>query len=115
MADALYKVISPPPGDPAAQTMRKACFEYLRLPAPYALVLHFSAVALFAVGRELLPYPSPHRLLSSAKMLQTASKIVFDSISAEGVRKMFFPATLRAYYRKPPQSLTREVEHKSAY
>uniref|UniRef100_A0A7N0T4V2 Squalene monooxygenase n=1 Tax=Kalanchoe fedtschenkoi TaxID=63787 RepID=A0A7N0T4V2_KALFE len=123
MADALYKVISPPP-DLTAQMMRKACFDYLRLrdiftflgvslfsclnPSPYALVLHFSAVAFFAVGRELLPYPSPHRLLISAKMLQKAAKIVLPSISAEGVREMFFPATVPAFYRKPPPSLTHE-------
>lgn len=34
--------------------------------------------------------------------LQGASGIIFPIIKAEGVRQMFFPATVAAYYRAPP-------------
>lgn len=34
--------------------------------------------------------------------LQGASSIIFPIIKAEGVRQMFFPATVAAYYRAPP-------------
>ena len=34
--------------------------------------------------------------------LQSASGIIFPIIKAEGVRQMFFPATVPAYYRSPP-------------
>ncbi|GKV24283.1 hypothetical protein SLEP1_g33913 [Rubroshorea leprosula] len=33
---------------------------------------------------------------------QDASGIVFLIIKAEGVRQMFFPVTMPAYYRAPP-------------
>lgn len=34
--------------------------------------------------------------------LQGASGIIFPIIKSEGVRQMFFPATIPAYYRTPP-------------
>lgn len=39
---------------------------------------------------------------SSFGVLQSASGIIFPIIKAEGVRQMFFPATVPAYYRTPP-------------
>jgi squalene monooxygenase len=33
---------------------------------------------------------------------QSASGIIFPIIKAEGVRQMFFPATIPAVYRAPP-------------
>ena len=45
-------------------------------------------------------------LFSSCMILtrkwQGASGIIFPIIKAEGVRQMFFPATVPAYYRAPP-------------
>lgn len=40
-------------------------------------------------------------LFSLEKLLQCASGIIFPIIKAEGVRQMFFAATLPAYYRVP--------------
>ncbi|MBA0755448.1 hypothetical protein Gogos_019892 [Gossypium gossypioides] len=76
LASALYKVFSASP-DPARKEMRQACFDYLSLgsifsngpisllsglnPRPISLVLHFFAVAIYGVGRLLLPFPSPER------------------------------------------------------
>ena len=61
-------------GDTAHEEMQKACFDYLRLggwysegpisllsglrPSPSTLVMHFFAVAIFGVGRLLLPRPT---------------------------------------------------------
>ncbi|KAK7821038.1 squalene monooxygenase [Quercus suber] len=98
--------------------MREACFDYLSLggvfstgpvsllsglnPRPLSLVLHFFAVAVYGVGRLCLPFPSPSRVWIGARLISGASGIIFPIIKAEGVRQMFFPATVPAYYRAPP-------------
>ncbi|XP_038983584.1 squalene monooxygenase SE1 [Phoenix dactylifera] len=117
LAGALYKVFSASP-DQARNEMRQACFDYLSLggvcsngpiallsglnPRPLSLVVHFFAVAIYGVGRLLLPFPSPKRLWIGARLISGASAIIFPIIKAEGVRQMFFPAMVPAYYRAPP-------------
>ncbi|KAH9712410.1 Squalene monooxygenase [Citrus sinensis] len=117
LAGALYKVFSSSP-DQARKEMRQACFDYLSLggvfstgpvallsglnPRPLSLVLHFFAVAIYGVGRLLLPFPSPKRMWIGARLISGASGIIFPIIKAEGVRQMFFPATIPAVYRAPP-------------
>ncbi|XP_010248320.1 PREDICTED: squalene monooxygenase-like [Nelumbo nucifera] len=117
LAGALYKVFCASP-DQARKEMRQACFDYLSLggvfstgpvallsglnPRPLSLVCHFFAVALYGVGRLLLPFPSPKRLWVGARLISGASGIIFPIIKAEGVRQMFFPVTVPAYYRSPP-------------
>ncbi|KAL6012865.1 Squalene epoxidase 1 [Asimina triloba] len=117
LADALYKVFCASP-DQARKEMRQACFDYLSLggvfssgpvallsglnPRPLSLVCHFFAVALYGVGRLLWPFPSPGRMWLGARLVLGASNIIFPIIKAEGVRQMFFPAIVRAYYRTPP-------------
>ncbi|KAK2398718.1 Squalene epoxidase 1 [Trifolium repens] len=117
LAGALYKVFSASP-DQARKEMRQACFDYLSLgglfsegpisllsglnPRPLSLVLHFFAVAVFGVGRLLLPFPSPKRMWIGARLLSGASGIILPIIKAEGIRQMFFPAMVPAYYRTPP-------------
>ncbi|XP_056167755.1 squalene monooxygenase SE1-like [Syzygium oleosum] len=117
LAGALYKVFCASP-DEARKEMRQACFDYLCLgglfstgpvsllsglnPRPLSLVLHFFAVAIYGVGRLLLPFPSPKRIWIGARLISDASGIIFPIIRAEGVRQMFFPATVPAYYRAPP-------------
>ncbi|XP_073030117.1 squalene monooxygenase SE1-like [Primulina eburnea] len=117
LAGALYKVFCASP-DQARQEMRQACFDYLSLggnfsngpvsllsglnPCPLSLVLHFFAVAVYGVGRLLLPFPSPKRIWLGVTLLSGASRIILPIIKAEGVRQMFFPATVPAYYRAPP-------------
>lgn len=117
LAGALYKVFSSSP-DQARKEMRQACFDYLSLggifstgpvallsglnPRPLSLVLHFFAVAIFGVGRLLVPFPSPKRIWIGARLISSASGIIFPIIRAEGVRQMFFPATVPAVYRAPP-------------
>ncbi|KAK4844257.1 hypothetical protein QYF36_018123 [Acer negundo] len=117
LAGALYKVFSSSP-DQARKEMRQACFDYLSLggvfsngpvsllsglnPRPLSLVLHFFAVAIYGVGRLLLPFPSPKRMWVGARLISSASGIIFPIIKAEGVRQMFFPATVPAIYRAPP-------------
>ncbi|KAK9990837.1 hypothetical protein SO802_025822 [Lithocarpus litseifolius] len=116
LAGALYKVFSASP-DQARKEMRQACFDYLSLggifstgpvallsglnPRPLSLVLHFFAVAIYGVGRLLLPFPSPQRLWIGARLIWSAAGIIFPIIKAEGVRQTFFPATVLAYYRAP--------------
>ncbi|KAA8536319.1 hypothetical protein F0562_028797 [Nyssa sinensis] len=116
LAGALYKVFCASPNR-ARNEMRKACFDYLSLggnfsngpiallsglnPRPLSLVLHFFAVAIYGVGRLLLPFPSPKRAWLGARLISDASNIIFPIIKAEGVRQMFFPRTIPAYYRAP--------------
>ncbi|KAI5325136.1 hypothetical protein L3X38_034210 [Prunus dulcis] len=117
LAGALYKVFSASP-DEARKEMRQACFDYLSLggtcstgpvallsglnPHPLSLVLHFFGVAVYGVGRLLLPFPSPKRIWIGARLILSASGIIFPIIKAEGVRQMFFPATIPAYHIAPP-------------
>ncbi|KAG4965034.1 hypothetical protein JHK85_040009 [Glycine max] len=117
LAGALYKVFCASP-DQARKEMRQACFDYLSLgglfsegpvsllsglnPRPLSLVLHFFAVAIYGVGRLLLPFPSPKRVWIGARLISGASAIILPIIKAEGIRQMFFPATVPAYYRTPP-------------
>lgn len=69
--------------------MRQACFDYLSLgnvfsdgpiallsglnPRPLSLALHFFAVAIYGVGRLLLPVPSPKRLWIGARLISVSS------------------------------------------
>ncbi|XP_047311379.1 squalene monooxygenase SE1-like [Impatiens glandulifera] len=117
LAGALYKVFCAHP-DQARKEIREACFDYLSLggecaagpiallsglnPQPLSLVLHFFAVAVYGIGRLLVPFPSPKRLWMGARIISGASGIIFPIIKAEGVRQMFFPVTVPAYYRAPP-------------
>ncbi|KAJ0103318.1 hypothetical protein Patl1_04845 [Pistacia atlantica] len=84
LAGALYKVFCASP-DPSRNELRQACFDYLSLgggftngpiailsglnPRPLSLVGHFFAVAIYGVGRLLLPFPSPKRMLIGAKLI----------------------------------------------
>ncbi|KAM7479072.1 hypothetical protein LguiA_027285 [Lonicera macranthoides] len=117
LAGALYKVFCASP-DQARKEMRDACFDYLSLggvfsdgpisllsglnPRPLSLVMHFFAVAVYGVGRLCIPFPSPNRAWLGARLIAGASGIIFPIIKSEGVRQMFFPATVPAYYRAPP-------------
>jgi hypothetical protein len=84
LAGALYKVFCASP-DEARKEMRQACFDYLSLggvcsegpvsllsglnPRPLSLVAHFFAVAIYGVGRLLLPFPSPKRIWIGARLI----------------------------------------------
>ncbi|KAL2906529.1 Squalene monooxygenase [Bienertia sinuspersici] len=115
LAGALYKVFCASQ-DEAHKEMREACFDYLSLggvfsngpisllsglnPRPMSLVAHFFAVAVFGVGRLLLPFPSVKRLWLGIRLIWGAAGIIFPIMKAEGLRQMFFPATVPAYYRR---------------
>lgn len=117
LAGALYKVFCDSP-DSAMKEMRQACFDYLSIggvfssgpvallsglnPRPLSLVVHFFAVAVYGVGRLIIPFPSPARLWIGARLIRGASRIIFPIIKAEGVRQMFFPNMVPAYYKAPP-------------
>lgn len=90
LAAALYKVFCASP-DEARMEMRRACFDYLSLggiysdgpiallsglnPRPLSLVLHFFAVAIYGVGRLILPFPSPKRLWLGARLISVGTII----------------------------------------
>ncbi|BAT88759.1 hypothetical protein VIGAN_05236100 [Vigna angularis var. angularis] len=117
LAGALYKVFSVSPDD-ARKELRQACFDYLSLgkifsggpiallsglnPYPLSLVLHFFAVAFYGVGRLLLPFPSFERMWVGARIVLCAFGIIFPIIKAEGIRQMFLPTSIPAFYRAPP-------------
>ncbi|KIZ01653.1 squalene monooxygenase [Monoraphidium neglectum] len=107
LANALYKVFCAT-GDPAQEEMRSACFDYLTLggiysegpisllsglnPSPSNLVMHFFMVALYGVGRLLLPRPTLRGLYMAVALLLSASKIILPILWSEGLRAVFLPA-----------------------
>ncbi|XP_044474159.1 squalene monooxygenase SE1-like [Mangifera indica] len=113
LAGALYKVFCAS-SDPSRNELRQACFDYLSLgggftngpisilsglnPRPLSLVSHFFAVAIYGVGRLLLPFPSPKRMLIGVRLILDASSIIFPIIKAEGVKEMLFPASMPTNY-----------------
>jgi squalene monooxygenase len=95
LAGALYKVFSASASpDKARDEMRQACFDYLSLggvcsdgpisllsglnPRPMTLVAHFFAVAIFGVGRLMLPLPSPKRIWIGARLISVSSPSYFS-------------------------------------
>ena len=86
LAGALYKVFSASP-DQARNEMRQACFDCLSLggvfsngpiallsglnPRPLSLVALF-AVAIYGVGRLMLPLPSPKRMWIGARLISVS-------------------------------------------
>jgi hypothetical protein len=88
LAGALYKVFCASP-DLAMKEMRQACFDYLSLggvfssgpiallsglnPRPMSLVAHFFAVAIYGVGRLLIPFPSFEKLWLGTRLLRVSS------------------------------------------
>ncbi|XP_071715813.1 squalene monooxygenase SE1-like [Rutidosis leptorrhynchoides] len=111
LSNALYKVFCASP-DPARKEIRNACFDYLSLGGmcsegpisllsglnqrPLVLFCHFFAVAIYGVGRLLIPFPSPKRLWLGARLISGASGIIFPIIKSEGVRQMLFPVMVPA-------------------
>ncbi len=110
LANALYKVFCAS-GDSSMEEMRKACFEYLRLGGsmsagpiallggletnPLTLVSHFFSVALFGVGRLMVPLPTPARILKGINLLKGAVTIITPIVWGEGLVRMFVPGRLR--------------------
>ena len=106
LANALYAVFVARP-DPAHDAMRGACFDYLArggwyargpisllsglAPRPSVLVAHFFAVAVYGVGRLLLPRPTLKGVRLALALLATACGIIVPIIRSEGVRAVFFP------------------------
>ncbi|XP_024966404.1 squalene monooxygenase-like [Cynara cardunculus var. scolymus] len=117
LAGALYKVFSASP-DQARTELRQACFDYLSLggmcssgpiallsglnPKPSSLVLHFFSVAIFGVGRLLLPYPSPRRTWLGARLILDAVGIILPILRAEGASQMLLSSTANPAYFKSP-------------
>jgi squalene monooxygenase len=110
LANALYKVFTKSENS-GMEEMRKACFQYLKLgggyargpvallsgldPNPLNLVTHFFAVAIFGIGRLLVPLPTPERCFEGLKVLSGATQIIFPIVNGEGVARMFLPASIR--------------------
>lgn len=84
LAGAAYKVLCASP-DPARKEMHQACFDYLSLGRTFSnkplallsglnlcllsLIFQVFVVGLYAVGRSLLPFPSPSRIWSVARLI----------------------------------------------
>ncbi|RXH87561.1 hypothetical protein DVH24_034461 [Malus domestica] len=71
-------------------------------PRPVHLFLHFFAVAVYGVGRLMIPFPTPKGIWLGTRLILGASGIIFPIIKDEGVRQMCFPATIPAYYKALP-------------
>lgn len=53
--------------------------------------MHFFMVALYGVGRLMLPRPTFGGLRMAIALLITAASIILPIIRAEGMRAVFFP------------------------
>uniref|UniRef100_A0A2K1R9I0 Squalene monooxygenase n=1 Tax=Populus trichocarpa TaxID=3694 RepID=A0A2K1R9I0_POPTR len=111
----LHTEISSSDQDPSRKEMKEAFFNYFSLggvfsdglmallsglnPDPLSLVFHCFAMLAYAVGRLLLPFPTPKRMCIAARL-----------ILAEGIRATFFLETMPAYYRTPPVQSTHDIE-----
>jgi squalene monooxygenase len=111
LANALYKVFCSD-GSAWREEMRNACFDYLCLGGSYSnqpisllgglttdpsvLVSHFLMVALYGVGRVVLPVPSPRSLLMALNLLTGALLILLPIIKAEGPTQVFAPSLSKA-------------------
>ncbi len=60
-------------------------------PKPSVLVMHFFMVALYGVGRLLLPRPTLRGVWMSVCLLLVASRIILPIIWNEGLRAIFLP------------------------
>lgn len=110
LANALYKVFCST-GTSAQEEMRQACFDYLKLggiyssgpvsllsglnPKPSVLVAHFFMVALYGVGRLLIPRPSVRGVWASVALIYTACCIILPIIKSEGIVAVFLPFLMR--------------------
>ncbi|KAG4205881.1 hypothetical protein ERO13_A04G128124v2 [Gossypium hirsutum] len=119
LANVLQKVFSAS-SNPAMENMQHTFLGYLRLggvfsygisamlfglcPRPLSIAFHFFSIAIYGIGRLLLPFPSPKRLWDGAEFLWLASSILLPYIYSEGIRQTFFPLTVPAYYRAPPEN-----------
>jgi len=101
LANALYRVFSRPAADADGRRarLRAACIEYLSMggafaagpvgllsgltPASWVLVTHFFFVALFAIGRAVLPLPTPTRLRQGYDLMHVACTIIMPLLAAE--------------------------------
>ncbi|KAL9344493.1 hypothetical protein Peur_062168 [Populus x canadensis] len=126
LASTLHTVFSSSDQDPSRKEMKEAFFNYLSLggvfseglmallsglnPDPLSLVFHCFAMLAYAVGRLLLPFPTPKRMCIAAKLILVGSGIIFPILKAEGIRATFLPATMPAYYRTPPVQSTDDRE-----
>jgi len=106
---ALYHVFTAS-NDPMLPEMRRACVAYLNLGGiftsgpisllaginsrPASLMMHFFAVALFAVFRVLRPFPTPRKIIDSYRLLSAASNIVVPLVRSEKVLS-FLPVLCR--------------------
>ncbi|XVF00669.1 hypothetical protein REPUB_Repub04eG0021000 [Reevesia pubescens] len=118
LANVMHNVSTTTWSDLAIEGMQQTSLGYLSLggrfsdglmalisglnPNPLSLLLHLFAMAIYGFGRLLLPFSSPKRMWTGARLIWVASAILFPLIKSEGVRPMFFPLTMLAYYRAPP-------------
>jgi squalene monooxygenase len=62
---------------------------------PLTLVGHFFSVALFGVGRLMVPLPTPERIIKGLQLLKGAVTIITPIVWGEGLVRMFVPSQLR--------------------
>jgi squalene monooxygenase len=64
-------------------------------PKPSVLVAHFFMVALYGVGRLLIPRPSVKGVWASIALIYTACCIILPIIKSEGIIAVFLPFLMR--------------------
>eukprot|EP00258_Populus_trichocarpa_P031917 XP_024447936.1 squalene monooxygenase [Populus trichocarpa] len=124
----LHTEISSSDQDPSRKEMKEAFFNYFSLggvfsdglmallsglnPDPLSLVFHCFAMLAYAVGRLLLPFPTPKRMCIAARLILVCwiRHHLPYTIKAEGIRATFFLETMPAYYRTPPVQSTHDIE-----
>ncbi|OMO92138.1 Aromatic-ring hydroxylase-like protein [Corchorus olitorius] len=109
LANMLHRVFSAS-SDPAMEDLQHVCFGYFSLgglfangllallagicPRPLSMAFHILAMAIYGIGRLLLPFPSPKRIWRAAQLIRVALGIVFPLIKSEGGVHYFM-----AYYQ----------------
>ena len=107
--------------DQARKEMREACFEYLSLggvcstgpvallsglkPQPLSLVLHFFAVAVYGVGRLLLPFPTPQRLWAGVRLILVSSCNLYKAFYTDCLSVFHHVFTIHLFTQNMPAYL----------
>ena len=106
LANALHGVFTIPAGDNGTRRrLREACIDYLSLggansagpvgllsgltPKPEILVTHFFLVALYAMRKAVLPFPTPVRVRQGYDLLHVACMIIMPLLKCVGFLKAY--------------------------
>ncbi|XP_010519460.1 PREDICTED: squalene epoxidase 4-like [Tarenaya hassleriana] len=115
LADAFHQALIAS-SDKAREAMRQGSFNYLSRggvftkgltailggmnPRPPSLVLHLFGITFASIATLLSPFPTPHGIWHSLRLLRLALAMLGSHLKEEGVTQMLSPAAAAAYRKR---------------